>query len=161
MNGKNFYRGYSYDCCWEYGDIIKNYANSPIYMMTENSDDFIAVEFAEQFIGLYDCNDKKIFEGDIVKVLDKFRGIVTFKYGTFGIVFTETIDYSYFEKAIPAVTDCDNKPHFCCCDNFVSFWELMWNYNQEEHCCEVVEVIGNIHDGIKQENDMSEGEKTV
>lgn len=31
-------------------------------------------------------------------------------------------------------------------DNFISFWEIMWNYNQEENNCYVVEVIGNIHD---------------
>ena len=34
---------------------------------------------------------------------------------------------------------CDN-------DNFVSFWELYWNYDAEENELHMVEVIGNVHD---------------
>ena len=36
--------------------------------------------------------------------------------------------------------------YFCYNDNFISLWEMMWNYNQEENSCYVVEVIGNIYD---------------
>ena len=56
------------------------------------------------------------------------------------------IDWDYLDSEIAGITGCDNRPYFCCNDNFISLWELMWNYNQEEDVCDVIEIIGNVHD---------------
>lgn len=98
-----------------------------------------------QYTGLTDKNGTKIFEGDIVKCCDMI-GKIKFENGAFGIATNDTIDYQSFEDEIKNWTFCDNEPYFCYCDNFVSFQELMWNYNLYEGECDIVEVIGNIHD---------------
>ncbi|MGN1456410.1 MAG: YopX family protein [Acutalibacteraceae bacterium] len=117
----------------------------------------IIPETAGEYIGLIDINGYGIFEGDIVKLLDFQVGKVVQECGSFGIAIMPCIDWDYLDSEICNITGCNNVPDFCRNDNFISFWEIMWNYNQEEHCCEVVEVIGNIHDGIKQENNIKEG----
>lgn len=62
------------------------------------------------------------------------------------ITVNHCIDWDYLDNLIAPITGCNNRSSFCRNDNFVSFWELMWNYNQEENMCSVVKVIGNIHD---------------
>ena len=103
-------------------------------------------ETVGQFTGLTDKNGVRIFEGDILKFLDFQKGVVTQECGAFGIGVMPYIDWDYLESEIHTVTGCDNHPYFCRNDNFVSLWEMMWNYNQEERCCDVVEIIGNIYD---------------
>jgi uncharacterized phage protein (TIGR01671 family) len=103
-------------------------------------------ETVGQYTGLTDKNGEKIFEGDIVRVLDHQKGIVTFECGAFGIGIMPYIDWDYFDSEIAPTTGCNNSPMFCYNDNYVSLWELMWNYNQEDNWCEIVEIIGNIHD---------------
>lgn len=95
---------------------------------------------------MIDKEQNDIFDGDIVRLLDLHTGIITIENGTFGINIPTGIDWYPLEKAIMHVTNCDNPPCFCYNDNFVSLWELMWNYNQEEDTCSVIEVIGNIYD---------------
>ena len=64
----------------------------------------------------------------------------------FGIGCRKQIDYDYLANEIAPVTGNNNTPMFCYNDNFVSLWELYWNYNDENDEISVVEVIGNIHD---------------
>lgn len=108
------------------------------------------VEVIPETIGrctdLRDKNGKPIFEDDIVKIVDFQVGVVTYECGAFGASIIPRIDWDYLDSEIAEITGCDNMPYFCRNDNFISLWELMWNYNQEENYCEVVEVIGNIHD---------------
>lgn len=106
----------------------------------------VSFETVEEYTDLFDKNGKPIFEGDIVKIVDFQAGIVTYECGAFGVSIIPRIDWDYLDSEIAEITGCDNMPYFCRNDNFISLWELMWNYNQEENYCEVVEVIGNIHD---------------
>ena len=103
-------------------------------------------ETVGQFTGLTDKNGVRIFEGDIVKIVDFQMGCVVYECGAFGIAVKPYIDWNYLDSEIAEITGCNNSPDFCRNDNFISLWELMWNYNQEENSCDVVQVIGNIHD---------------
>lgn len=112
-------------------------------------------ETVGQYTELTDKNSKKIYEGDIVKMLDYQTGVVTYEFGSFGINVITGIDYDYLDSEIAEVTGCNNCSYFCRSDNFISLYELMWNYNQENDNCDVVEVIGNIYDNselIKEQN---------
>ena len=99
-----------------------------------------------QFTGLTDKNGKKIFEGDIVRLFDISVGEIVQECGAFGIGCRKQIDYDYLASEIAPVTGNNNTPMFCYNDNFVSLWELWWNYNEESDEISVIEVIGNIHD---------------
>ena len=89
---------------------------------------------------VYDAKCNLIFTGDNVSLFG-MTGEVVFECGAYGIVFQETIDWDLIESKIPEVTGCDNTPCFCENDNFISFWELLWNFNCEEELCSVVEVV--------------------
>lgn len=88
--------------------------------------------------------DKNINEleiGDKVSLFGKI-GEVNHDCGAYGIFFKEGIDWKLIESKIPEVTGCNKTPHFCYNKTFISFWELMWNFNYDvEDVCEVVEKI--------------------
>ena len=107
---------------------------------------FVYLSTVGQYTGLTDKNGKKIFEGDIVKLFDIHVGEIVQECSAFGIGCRQQIDYDYLASEIASVTGYDNTPMFCYNDNFVSLWELYWNYNDENDEISVVEVIGNIHD---------------
>lgn len=93
----------------------------------------------EKYTGVYDCNLNKIHVDDEVLLFGNI-GTVVFECGAYGIGFTE-IDWELIESKIQEVTGCNNYPHFCNNDNFISFWELLWNFNCEENHCVVVELV--------------------
>ena len=95
--------------------------------------------------GLRDKNGKLIWENGIVDYLDR-RGKVKYDCGSFGIVFREIIDWEEIEANIYPRTGCDNSLYACENDNFISLWEIMWNFNDIENSIETIEVIGNIFD---------------
>ena len=137
---------------WVYGLLTRLYderfESLPAEMTNTDGVNGIDVDYKTigQFTGLTDKNGTEICEGDIVKIADFQIGQVVFECGACGIAVMPYIDWDYLDSEIAEYTGCDNRPHFCRNDNFISLWEIMWNYNQEENNCYVVEVIGNIHD---------------
>lgn len=133
---------------WVYGGVAQfNEERAIIYQTEPEFHKFpVYADTVGQYTGLTDKNGKKVFEGDIVKIVDFQIGKIVFECGAMGIDVLPRIDWNYLDSEIACITGHDNRPYFCCNDNFISLWELMWNYNQEENACDVVEVIGNVHD---------------
>lgn len=132
---------------WVYGLITRLYDERfeklPAEMTNTNDIKSIEVDYKtiSQYTGLTDKNGKKIFEGDIVELFD-MRGKIVQECGAFGIATTQQIDYDLLDSKIPF----QNNAYFCFNDNFISIWELWWNYHQDDEPLEVAEVIGNIYD---------------
>lgn len=140
---------------WVYGLLCRvgdTYAN-----IVEKSTEVMCTVLTNtigQCTGLTDKSGKNIFEGDIVALHDYIIGEIVFECGTFGIGACKPFDYGCLENKIASTTGCYNSPNFCYNDNFISLWELYWNYNQDENILEVVEIIGNIHDNPKLLNNF-------
>ncbi|MBO5373752.1 MAG: hypothetical protein J6A75_13685 [Lachnospiraceae bacterium] len=92
-----------------------------------------------EITNISDCNGNSICVGDTV-VLFGMVGTVCFECGAYGIGFNQ-IDWELIEGNIYEITGCNNNPSFCYNNNFISFWELLWNFNCEENYCIVVEKI--------------------
>lgn len=103
-----------------------------------------------QFTGLTDKNGKEIYEGDIVQIYD-IVGSVVFECGTFGLGFEKEIDYEVLEGYIYLNDTHYFDWHGCKNDNFISFFEIFWNFDNF-NC---LEVIGNIYDNTE----LLKGEK--
>lgn len=98
-----------------------------------------------QCTGLKDKNGKLIWKNDIVNFLGH-KGTIVFECGSFGIAYKVPIDWRGIEANILPITGCDNVLYACANDNFISLWEIYWNFNDEDDCLSTVEVVGNIFD---------------
>lgn len=98
-----------------------------------------------QCVGLNDKNGNLIWKNDIVNFLGH-KGIIVFECGSFGIAYKAPIDWRGIEANILPITGCDNVLYACANDNFISLWEIYWNFNDEDDCLSTVEVVGNIFD---------------
>ena len=106
-----------------------------------NNSFMVVSDTVGQYTGLIDKNGVNIFEGDIVDLFG-MKGKVVQECGAFGIGFMKTIDYDLLESNMPF----NNSANFCFNDNFISLWEVFWNYEQDDNPLYEVEIIGNIHD---------------
>ena len=85
-----------------------------------------------------DKNIEELDLGDRVLLFGK-TGVVCYDCGAYGIFFKEGIDWKLIESKFSEIKDGHNIPHFCYNDNFISFWELMWNFDcRIEDVCSVV-----------------------
>lgn len=63
-------------------------------------------------------------KGDTIYLLG-VEGTVCFDCGAWGWGSHNYVPWEELEKKIPH----NNHPYFCYCDNFISFWELKWNFD--------------------------------
>ena len=127
------------------GSILQTYPVSK-YLFSKGKGDIngwksVLIPTVGQYTGLKDKDGKEIFEGDIVKFFDR-KGEITRECGAFGIGTSKQINYDKLETKMPY----GNSPAFCYNDNFISLWELWWNYEQDDNPLYEVEVIGNIYE---------------
>ena len=98
-----------------------------------------------QYTGVLDRDCDHIYAGDIVRILDGDNevacGEVIFAHGAYGIVVYPVIDWERLEDMIPGVTGCNNTPCFCYADNFISLWEICWNFNSEDGVAPVLDIV--------------------
>lgn len=67
---------------------------------------------------------EKLMEGDTIYLLG-VEGVVRQECGAWGWGSPKYVPWEDLEDKIPH----NNRPDFCYCDNFVSFWELKWNFD--------------------------------
>jgi uncharacterized phage protein (TIGR01671 family) len=119
------------NCDWVEGDLI--HLPNGIAIIA-NGYAYIDPPTVGQYTGLTDMNGKKIFEGDIVEYNDGyhyFKGVVKYELGAFGVACKYTIPLEFSQ-----------------CDNFISFWDMIWNSEDTTAQNVEVEVIGNVYDDL-------------
>ena len=98
-----------------------------------------------QCTGLKDKNGNLIWENDIANFLGH-KGVIKFESGSFGIGYRKNIDWEEIQANIMRITGCENLLYACENDNYISLWEIYWNFNDEDDSVNTVEVVGNIFD---------------
>ena len=133
---------------WVVGYLYRlSESNPPFIMLINKKGESYEVNECTicQCTGLKDKNCKLIWENDIVDFLEH-KGLVKYECGSFGIGFKKTIDWEEITSYIMPITGCENTLYACENDNYISLWEIYWNFNDEDDSVNTVEVIGNIFD---------------
>lgn len=97
-------------------------------------------------IGLLYEDGSEIELGDKVRFITGDVGEVVYECGAYGIAF-DSIDYDKIQQVMDSYPHCCGNDFMGCGnDNFISLWELYWNFNCEE---DVLFVLFRIEDGVE------------
>lgn len=109
----------------------------------------------ELWSGLYSESDEeegdignKLIEGDTIYLLG-VEGEVRYECGAWGWGSVNYVPWEELEKRVPH----NNRPTFCYCDNFISFWELKWMFDDGNEW----DGVPFIKHGCNIEGDMKNG----
>lgn len=84
-------------------------------------------------IGMFDGNCYPFVLGDKVELINGQRGEIVFECGAFGVAIPNFINYEKLQIEMDKLdVCCNNSYHGCFNDNFISLWELYWNFNCED-----------------------------
>lgn len=92
--------------------------------------------------GLTADKGRQVREGDRVRFCGH-EGEVVFECGSLGVVVENGIDYDVLQSFMDEYEDvcCGNEFSGCMDDNFISLWEIYWNFNCIEDYLWMVEII--------------------
>lgn len=90
--------------------------------------------------GFTDTEGHELHVGDYVLLCGDI-GKIVFSCGAFGILFPEYVPWDSLEELVRK--DSGNRPSFLYNDNFISFWEIVWNLSEDtdEPCLPYVESV--------------------
>ena len=94
------------------------------------------------FTFCYDETGNELHVGQKVELLGQ-EGEIAFEAGAYGISFDRPIDWNAIESAIKTTTGTRNNLLACQNDNFVSLWELIWNFNAEDDVIPNLKLMGD------------------
>ena len=83
-----------------------------------------------KYVGLCDEQGDELFEGANVELITGAVGEVVFECGCFGIAFENGIDYDALQNNMDTLTVCCGNTFLGCFnDNFLTLFEIYWNFN--------------------------------
>lgn len=90
--------------------------------------------------GFTDTEGHELHVGDYVRICGHI-GKIVFSCGAFGIFIADEVPWDTLEELVRK--DSGNRPSFLYNDNFISFWEIVWNLSEDtdESCLPYVESI--------------------
>ena len=90
--------------------------------------------------GFTDAEGHELHVGDYIRICNNI-GKIVFSCGAFGILFQEYVPWDALEELVRK--ENGNRPSFLYNDNFISFWEIVWNLSDDtdEPCLPYVKSI--------------------
>lgn len=80
--------------------------------------------------GFRDADGNELHVGDYVRVCGDI-GEIVFSCGAFGIFIADEVPWDALEELVRK--DSGNRPSFLYNDNFISFWEIVWNLSEDSN----------------------------
>lgn len=78
--------------------------------------------------GFTDADGNELHVGDYVRLCGDI-GEIVFSCGAFGIFIVDEVPWDALEELVRK--DSGNRPSFLYNDNFISFWEIVWNLSED------------------------------